>query len=89
MVKYAGKFWPALSLACSVTNTVNLSGGGTASISFDCTTLPDPASTTALGSFTFFDVSVPVYCQPLSPGDGSHPETRSFSGALTVADEWP
>jgi hypothetical protein len=89
MVKYAGQWWPAMSLSCGVTNTVNLDGGGSQSIEFDCTTLPDPSSTTALGSFSFFGVSVPVYCQPLAPADGPSPaETRSFSGSLTVANEW-
>jgi len=89
MVKYAGQYWPALSVSCSVTNTVALDAGGSASISFDCTTLPDPASTTELGAFTFFGASVPVFCQPLAPADGSDPaETRTFSGSLSVAGEW-
>lgn len=89
MVKYNGQWWPALGLSCAVTNTVNLDGGGSESIAFDCTTLPNAASTTSLGSFTFFGVSVPVFCQPLAPGDsGDAAETRSFSGALTVAGEW-
>lgn len=90
MVKYAGRWWPAMSVSCSVTNTVDLNGGGSESIEFDCTTLPDPASTTNIGSFSFFGVSVPVFCQPLQPGDDSDPaETRRFSGSLTVANEWP
>jgi hypothetical protein len=87
IVKYAGKWWPALSLSCVVTNTVNLDGAQ--SIEFDCTTLPDPASTTSLGSFSFFGVSVPVFCEPLAPGDSEDaPETRTFAGSLTVAGEW-
>jgi len=89
MVKYAGQYWPALSISCSVTNSVALDSGGSASISFDCTTLPDPASTTELGAFTFFGVSVPVFCQPLAPASGSDPaETRTFAGSLSVAGEW-
>jgi hypothetical protein len=89
MIKYAGQWWPAMSISCSVTNTVNLTGGGSESMEFDCTTLPDPSSTTNIGSFSFFGVSVPVFCQPLQPGDGSDPaETRSFTGSLTVAGEW-
>jgi hypothetical protein len=90
MVKYAGLYWPAMSISCSITNTVNLDGGGSESIEFDCTTLPDPSSTTAIGSFTFFGASVPVYCQPLQPGDSSDPaETRTFSGSLAVGIAWP
>ena len=89
MVKYAGQYWPAMSLSCSVTNSVNLDSGGSESISFDCTTLPDPASTTQIGIFLFFGVRVPVFCQPLAPADGDDAaETRTFSGALTVAAEW-
>jgi hypothetical protein len=89
MIKYAGQWWPAMSISCSVTNMVNLTGGGSESMEFDCTTLPDPSSTTNIGSFSFFGVSVPVFCQPLQPGDGSDPaETRSFSGSLTVAGVW-
>lgn len=89
MVKYAGQYWPALSLSCSVTNSVDLDSGGSESISFDCTTLPDPSSTTEIGSFSFFGVSVPVFCVPLAPADGDDAaETRTFSGSLTVAGEW-
>jgi hypothetical protein len=89
MIRYAGQWWPAMSLSCSVTNTVNLDSGGVESIEFDCTTLPDPSSTTEIGSFLFFGVSVPVYCQPLAPGDPDDPaETRTFAGSLTVAGEW-
>jgi hypothetical protein len=36
-----------------------------------------------IGAFTFFGASVPVYCAGLAPG-----ETRTISGAITVADEW-
>ncbi len=89
MVKYGGQYWPAMSIACSVTNSVNLDGGGSESISFDCTTLPDSASTTQIGSFSFFGASVPVFCQPLASADASDPaETRTFSGSLAVAGEW-
>jgi hypothetical protein len=90
VIRYAGLWWPALSVSCQVTNTVELDGGGSLDLNFDCTTLPDPASTTSLGTFAFFGVDVPVFCRPLAPGSGSDPgETRTFSGALTVADEWP
>jgi hypothetical protein len=89
MVKYAGLYWPAMSISCSVTNTVNLDGGGSESIEFDCTTLPDPSSTTAIGSFSFFGTSVPVYCQPLQPADGANPaETRTFAGSIVVGAAW-
>ena len=89
MVKYNGLWWPALGVSCQVTNSVPLSNGGTESINFDCTTLPDPNSTTPIGSFSFFGVSVPVFCTALAPADHAGPaETRSFSGSLTVADEW-
>jgi hypothetical protein len=90
MVKYNGLWWPAMSIACLATNTVALDSGGSLSIGFDCTTLPDPSSTTEIGSFSFFGASVPVFCTALAPADGSDPaETRSFSGTLTVANEWP
>ncbi len=84
VVKYDGLWWPVMSISCAVTNTVELDGGGSLSMAYDCTTLPDPLSTTEIGSFSFFGTSVPVYATALAPG-----ETRSFSGALTVAGEWP
>jgi hypothetical protein len=88
VVRYGGKWWPAMSVSCSVTNTVHLISGGSLSISYNCTSF-DPASTTEIGSFSFFGVSVPVYCTALAPASGSEPaETRTFSGALTVANEW-
>jgi hypothetical protein len=90
MVQYGGLFWPAMSISCSVTNTVTLAGGGSETLSFDCTTLPDGVSTTSLGTFMFFGAAVPVFCQPLAPPSGPDPgETRTFSGALTVSAEWP
>ena len=89
VIRYNGLWWPALSVSCQVTNRVMLDGGGELGMNFACTTLPDPASTTALGTFTFFGVAVPVFCPPLAPASGPDPgETRSFSGSLTVADEW-
>jgi hypothetical protein len=89
IVKYAGMYWPAMSISCAVTNTVNLDGGGSESIEFDCTTLPDPSSTTAIGSFSFFGSSVPVYCQPLQPGDSADPaETRTFAGSIAEGVMW-
>ncbi|MCE0484363.1 MAG: hypothetical protein LV479_09020 [Methylacidiphilales bacterium] len=89
VVKYDGLWWPAMSISCSVTNTVELDSGGELEMSFDCTTLPDPESTTEISAFSFFGVSVPVFCMPLAPASGPDPaETRTFSGSLTVADEW-
>jgi hypothetical protein len=89
MVKYAGQYWPAMSISCAVTNTVTLTAGGSESIEFDCSTLQDAASTTEIGSFSFFGVSVPVFCHPLAPADGGGAaETRTFTGSLSVAGEW-
>jgi hypothetical protein len=89
VVQYAGQWWPAMSISCGVTNTVELDSGGEEEIEYDCTTF-DPASTTEIGSFSFFGVPVPVYCTGLAPASGSDPaETRTFSGTLTVANEWP
>lgn len=89
VVKFNGLWWPAMSLSCSVTNTVNLDSGGQLDIEFDCSTF-DPASATEIGSFSFFGVSLPVFCTALAPASGPDPaETRTFSGSLTVADEWP
>ncbi len=89
VVKYEGLWWPAMSISCSVNNTVALDSGGEASIEFDCTTLPDPLSTTEIGTFSFFGVSLPVFCKDLAPPSGTYPaETRTFSGAITVAEEW-
>ena len=82
VVRFDGKWWPAMSVSASVTNSVALSGGGSLSMEFDCTTF-DPGSTTEIGAFSFFGVSVPVFCAGLAPG-----ETRTFSGSLTVANEW-
>jgi len=88
VVRYGGLWWPAMSVSCSVTNTVALTSGGTLSIEYDCSTF-DPASTIEIGSFSFFGVSVPVYCAALAPASGSEPaETRTFSGSLTVANEF-
>jgi hypothetical protein len=88
VIRFGGKWWPAISVSCAVTNTVNLTSGGSLSIGFDCTTF-DPASTTEIGSFSFFGASVPVFCAGLAPATGSEPaETRTFSGTLTVANEW-
>jgi hypothetical protein len=83
VVQYDGLWWPAMSISCLIINTVLLDGGGSLDFQFDCTTLADPSSTTNIGSFSFFGVSVPVFCQDLAPD-----ETRLFSGALTVEDEW-
>jgi len=89
VVKYNGLWWPAMSISCSVTNTVDLDSGGTLEISYDCTTLPDPDSTTEIGTMSFFGTSLPVFCTALAPASGPDPaETRTFSGTLTVADEW-
>lgn len=89
VIRFDGLWWPVMSVSCSVTNTVELDSGGSLEIGFDCTTLPDPASATEIGSFSFFGVSVPVFCTALAPASGSDPaETRTFSGSLTVAGEW-
>jgi hypothetical protein len=89
VVRFNNLWWPALSVSCQVTNTVTLAGGGELELAFDCTTLPDASSTTALGTFSFFGVAVPVFCTALAPASGPDPaETRTFSGTLTVADEW-
>jgi hypothetical protein len=88
VIQFDGLWWPAMSVSCSVTNTVALTSGGSLSIEYDCTTF-DPDSTTEIGSFSFFGVSVPVFCAGLAPARGSIPaETRTFSGSLTVANEW-
>lgn len=89
VIKYNGLFWPVMSISCAVTNTLVLDSGGSLAVGFDCTTLPDPASTVNIGSFSFFGVSVPVFCTALALASGSDPaETRTFSGSLTVASEW-
>jgi hypothetical protein len=78
-----------MSISCSVSNVVDLDDGGELDMSYDCTTLPDPESTTEIGTMTFFGVSVPVNCTALAPPSGPDPaETRTFTGALTVAEEW-
>jgi len=82
VIQYDGKWWPAMSASCSVTNTVTLESGGELEIAYSCDTF-DPASTTEIGAFSFFGVSVPVFCA--TPASG---ETRTFSGSLTVANEW-
>jgi hypothetical protein len=88
VVRYDGKWWPAMSVSCAVANTVQLASGGSLSIGYNCTTF-DPASTTEIGSFSFFGISAPVYCTALTPKSGPNPaETRTFSGSLTVANEW-
>jgi hypothetical protein len=88
VVRYAGKWWPAMSVSCAVSNTVTLASGGSLSMGYDCTTF-DPASTVEIGSFSFFGVAVPVFCSGLAPADGPDPaETRTFSGTITVAGEW-
>jgi hypothetical protein len=88
VIQYAGKWWPAMSVSCSVTNTVALASGGELEIAYDCNSF-DPSTTTEIGSFSFFGISVPVYCTALAPRSGPDPaETRTFSGSLTVASEW-
>lgn len=89
VVKYSDLWWPAMSIYCSVANTVELDSGGELEIGFACTTLPDPDSTTEIGSFSFFGVSLPVFCTALAPPSGPDPgETRTFSGSIIVAEEW-
>jgi hypothetical protein len=82
VVRFDGKWWPAMSVSCAVTNTVALDGGGEASIAFACDSF-NPSSTTAIGTFTLFGQAVSVACAGLASG-----ETRTFSGSLAVADEW-
>jgi len=83
VIKFDGKWWPAMNVACSVANSVALDSGGGAEITFSCDTY-DPASTTEIGTFSFFGVTVPVSCTGLGPG-----ETRTFSGSIAVETEWP
>ena len=83
VVKYDGQWWPAMSVSCSVTNTVALDGGGELEIAYACDSF-NPGSTTEIGAVSFFGVSVPVFCGALGGG-----ETRTFSGSLAVEDEWP
>jgi hypothetical protein len=88
VIRFGGKWWPAMSISCAVTNAVTLSSGGSLSIGYSCSTY-DPASTTEIGTFSFFGVAVPVFCAGLAAAHGSTPsETRSISGAISVANEW-
>jgi hypothetical protein len=82
VVKYGGLWWPAMSVSCGVSNTVTLSGGGTLAIAFSCDSY-NPASTVPVGTFSFFGNVITVNCGGLAAG-----ETRTFSGAISVADEW-
>ncbi len=82
VVRFGGKWWPAMSVSCAVSNTVTLSGGGTASIAFSCDSY-NPPSTMPVGTFSFFGNEIAVNCAGLAAG-----ETWTFSGALSVADEW-
>ncbi len=82
VVKYAGKWWPAMSVSSSTDNTVTVHTGGELSMVYSCDSF-DPASTVEIGSFSFFGESVPVFCGPLGSG-----ETRSFSGSIAVEMEW-
>jgi hypothetical protein len=82
VVRYGGQWWPAMSVSCAVSNTVTLSGGGTLSIAYSCDSY-NPASTTTIGAFSLFGTEVAVHCAALAAG-----ETRTFSGSLTVEDEF-
>jgi len=82
VVRFNGLWYPAMSVSCAVVNTVTLSGGGGLSIPFLCDSY-NPASTTAVGTFDFFGNAITVSCGGLASG-----ETRTFSGAISVADEW-
>ncbi len=53
VIRFDGKWWPAMSLSCAASNTVTLESGGSLSIGYDCTTF-DPSSTTEIGAFSFF-----------------------------------
>jgi hypothetical protein len=81
-VRYNGKWWPAMSVSCATSNAVTVPGGDL-SLAFSCDSY-NPASTTPIGTFSFFGNTVPVNCSGLAAG-----ETRTFSGALSVADEFP
>jgi hypothetical protein len=84
VVRYDGLWWPAMSVSCSVSNTITLSGGGgTREITFECDSY-DPGSTIEIGTFSFFGTEVPISCGSLGSG-----ETRTFSGSLAVETEWP
>ena len=83
VVKYDGQWWPAMSVSCAVSNTVTLDGGGEVGATFLCDSY-DPGSTIEIGTFSFFGVTVPIFCGSLAPG-----ETRTFSGSLAVETEWP
>jgi hypothetical protein len=81
-VRYNGQWWPVMSVSCAVSNAVTLSGGGELSIAFSCDTY-NPSSTTPIGTFSFFGNDITVNCAGLAAG-----ETRTFSGSISVADEW-
>ncbi len=83
VIKFDGKWWPAMSVSCSVANTVTLDSGGGGEIAYSCDSY-DPASTTEIGTFSFFGVTAPVFCAGLGSG-----ETRTFSGSIAVETEWP
>jgi len=82
VIKFGGKWWPAMSVSCSVANTVTLDAGGALEIAYSCDSY-DPGSTTEIGTFTFFGATVPIFCEALAPG-----ETRTFSGSIAVETEW-
>jgi hypothetical protein len=82
VVRFNGQWWPAMSISCSVQNAVTLSGGGEVNILFTCDTYRT-SSTVAIGTISFFGKTIPMNCGGLHAG-----ETRTFSGSLSVADEW-
>jgi hypothetical protein len=82
VVQFDGKWWPAMSISCAVTNTVTVSGGSL-EIVYECDSY-DPGSTIEIGTFSFFGTSIPIYCASLGSG-----ETRTFSGSIAVENEWP
>lgn len=82
VVQFDGKWWPAMSISCAVSNTVPVHGGSLAVV-YECDSY-DPGSTIEIGTFSFFGTSIPIYCASLGPG-----ETRTFSGSIAVEDEWP
>ncbi len=71
-----------MSVSCAVSNSVRLSGGGEVSIAFSCDSY-NPSSTTPVGTFSLFGNEIAVNC-----ADWRRARRGTFSGALSVADEW-
>ena len=76
VVKYDGQWWPAMSVSCAVTNTVTLDSAAASWRSRSTARRSIRASTTEIGAFSFFGVSVPVFCAGLAPASGRIPRRR-------------